>query len=183
MLKKIFFSFFFIFISIFFLKNSYSAEPQIIMECPGLKSFKKWCAGEYKGNETKSCIMISTPITEKGEPPYKSRGEIYTTIYHVPSEGSTGVIYVTTGYTYKKDTIVTIKIDKNTQHEFNVLEGDSAFSDDEDIDKNIIVEMKKGTNMRIVGYSTRGTKTTDIYSLVGFNSAYTYISNLCNVKN
>ena len=66
MLKKIFFSFFFIFISIFFLKNSYSAEPQIIMECPGLKSFKKWCAGEYKGNETKSCIMISTPITEKG---------------------------------------------------------------------------------------------------------------------
>ena len=43
--------------------------------------------------------------------------------------------------------------------------------------------MKKGTNMRIVGYSTRGTKTTDIYSLVGFSAAYTYISNLCNVKN
>ena len=43
--------------------------------------------------------------------------------------------------------------------------------------------MKKGNKMKVVGFSSRGTKTTDIYSLVGFSAAYTYISNLCNVKN
>ena len=37
--------------------------------------------------------------------------------------------------------------------------------------------------MKVIGFSSRGTKTTDIYSLVGFSAAYTYISNLCNVKN
>ena len=41
----------------------------------------------------------------------------------------------------------------------------------------------KGNKMKVVGSSSRGTKTTDIYSLVGFSAAYTYISNLCNVKN
>ena len=182
MLKKGFFIIFFLF-SLFLFKNIHSATPQVIIECPGLKSFKNWCAGEYKENETKSCIMISTPISERGDPPYKSRGEIYATIYHISSGSNTGVIYITTGYTYKKDTIVTIKIDKNKEHEFNVIEHDSAFSDDENVDRQLIVEMKKGKKMKVIGFSSRGTKTTDIYSLVGFSGAYTYISNLCNVKN
>ena len=168
---------------IFFLKYVKSATPQIVMECPGLKIFKNWCAGEYKTNGTKSCIMISTPINEKGEPPYKSRGEVVATIYHIPSEDSTGVVYITTGYTYKKGAIVTLRIDQNQKHEFNVIENDSAFTDDENVDKQIIIEMKKGNKMEVIGFSWRITKTTDIYSLVGFSSAYTYISNLCNVKN
>ena len=54
---------------------------------------------------------------------------------------------------------------------------------DDDVDKQVIGEMIKGNKMQVIGFSSRGTKTTDIYSLVGFNSAYTYISNLCNVKN
>tara|TARA_Y100000590_G_scaffold457426_1_gene610048 strand:+ start:644 stop:1180 length:537 start_codon:yes stop_codon:yes gene_type:complete len=178
MLKKITLLIF----SILFLKNIQSATPQIELECPGLKSFKKWCGGEYKGNKEKSCIMISTPITERGDPPYKSRGEVYATIYHIPSEDSEGVFYITTGYTYKKETIVTVKVDKNNKHELNVLENDSAFSDDESIDKEIINEMKKGNRLKVVGFSSRGTKTTDTYSLAGFTAAYTHISNLCNVK-
>ena len=78
---------------------------------------------------------------------------------------------------------MTIKIDKSKDYEFNILEGDSAFSDNETTDKQLIVEMKNGNKMKVVGFSAGGTKTTDIYSLVGFTSAYTYISNLCNVKN
>ena len=102
MLKKNFFFIFFIFL-IFFFENVKSVKPQILMECPGLKNFKNWCAGEYKEDESKSCIMISTPISEKGNPPYKSRGAVLATIYHMPSENNNGVIYITTGYTYKKD--------------------------------------------------------------------------------
>ena len=42
--------------------------------------------------------------------------------------------------------------------------------------------MKKGNNMKVVGYSTRGTKTTDIYSLAGFSAAYSHMTTLCKVK-
>ena len=153
MIKKSFFFLIFLF-SLFLFKNTQSnATPQIVMECPGLKIFKNWCAGEYKTNGTKSCIMISTPIDEKGEPPYKSRGEVVATIYHIPSEDSTGVVYITTGYTYKKGAIVTLRIDQNQKHEFNVIENDSAFTDDENVDKQIIIEMKKGNKMEAVSYT------------------------------
>ena len=37
--------------------------------------------------------------------------------------------------------------------------------------------------MAVVGYSARGTKTTDIYSLVGFTAAFDYISNICDITN
>ena len=52
MLKNFFFLIFCIFF-IFFFKNVKSATPQIVMECPGLKSFQNWCAGEYKGELAK----------------------------------------------------------------------------------------------------------------------------------
>ena len=183
MLKKKFFFSIFIFSLFFILKNTQSATPKVIMECPGLKTFKKWCAGEYESNNAKSCLMISAPISEKGEPKYKSRGEIYATVYHLPSEESTDVFYITAGYIYKQNTIVSVNIDKNKEHELAVLEEDTAFGENENIDKKVIIEMKNGNKMKVIGFSSRGTKTTDIYSLVGFSAAYTYISNLCKVKN
>jgi len=107
---------------------------------------------------------------------------VYLTIYHNPSDQNIGVIYITTGYTYKKNSIVKVKIDNNKEHDFNVLEGDTAFTDDENVDKKLVLEMKKGNKMQIIGFSSRGTKTTDIYSLSGFSAAYKHISNLCNVN-
>ena len=77
--------------------------------------------------------MISIPKSKKGVPQYKSRGEVYLTIYHNPSDQNIGVIYITTGYTYKKNSIVKVKIDNNKEHDFNVLEGDTAFTDDENV--------------------------------------------------
>ena len=85
--------------------------------------------------------------------------------------------------TWSEQKTNSVKIDKNKEYGFNVIEDDAAFSDDTNVDKQIIVEMKKGNKMKVTGFSSRGTKTIDTYSLVGFSEAYTYISNLCNVKN
>ena len=183
MVKKNFFYFVLFFFSFFLFKNIKATPQDVIIDCPGFKIFKKWCAGEHIENDIKSCVMVSMPIANTGKPPYKRRGEIYTTIYHIPSQESIGVVYVTTGYSYKKDSVVKIKIDKKKPYEFNNIEDDTAFSDDENVDKQVIIEMKKGTRMKIIGFSSRGTETTDTYSLSGFTAAYNYISKLCNVKN
>ena len=42
--------------------------------------------------------------------------------------------------------------------------------------------MKNGNKLKITGYSSRGTKTTDTYSLMGFTAAYNHISKSCNIK-
>ena len=83
MLKKRFFFLFFLFF-IFFFKNVQSATPQVVMECPGLKSFKNWCAGEHIDNDTKACLMVARPLKSKGD--YKKRGTVTATIYHIPNQ-------------------------------------------------------------------------------------------------
>ena len=42
--------------------------------------------------------------------------------------------------------------------------------------------MKTSLKMKIVGTSSRGTITTDTYSLLGFSKAYQKINEECNKK-
>ena len=73
--------------------------------------------------------------------------------------------------------------DKKNEFELRLIENDSAWTDDDSIDQDIIKAMKKGNTMKVIGYSTRGTKTTDTYSLMGFTAAYKYISQICDITN
>ena len=42
--------------------------------------------------------------------------------------------------------------------------------------------MKRGRKMVVKGKSSRGTATTDTYSLTGFSAAYKAIGEACGVK-
>ena len=46
-------------------------------------------------------------------------------------------------------------------------------------DKKVIFAMKKGIKLTVKGESSRGTKTTDIYTLKGFTVAYNQLFNDC----
>ena len=46
-------------------------------------------------------------------------------------------------------------------------------------DKEVIFAMKKGIKLTVKGESSRGTKTTDIYTLKGFTVAYNQLFNDC----
>ena len=46
-------------------------------------------------------------------------------------------------------------------------------------DRIIIDAMKAGKQMTVIGYSKRGTETTDIYTLIGFTSAYNSLQKDC----
>ena len=46
-------------------------------------------------------------------------------------------------------------------------------------DTVIIAALKAGKKMTVVGYSKRGTETTDIYTLIGFTNAYNSLLQDC----
>ena len=46
-------------------------------------------------------------------------------------------------------------------------------------DNEVIIAMKKGLKMIVQGYSSRGTLTTDDYSLTGFTAAFNKLSKDC----
>lgn len=138
--------------------------------------FKDWTAYTYKEGKNQVCYMASTPKKDEGN--YKARGDIYAIITHRPADKSYDVVNFVAGYPYKSGSKVVVKIGTTT---FNNLftNGDNAWAPDNTTDKKLVNTMKRGEKMIVEGYSARGTKTKDTYSLAGFSNAYKAISAKC----
>lgn len=122
--------------------------------------------------EDNYCYIGSAPIDEEGD--YTKRGDTYVLVYRI-NKSSEKTIQITAGYNYDENKPVIVKIDQ-TSFEFFGKE-DSAWTTDED--KKVTFAMKKGMIMIVQGYSSRGTLTTDTYSLKGFTAAFNKLSTDC----
>ena len=118
------------------------------------------------------CYIGSFP-SEKDIPEGKKRGETYILVYRM-NKSPDAIIQIDAGYPYDNKKPVEVKIDQ-TLFEF-YSQDDSAWTRD---DKKVIYAMKKGIKLTVSGYSSRGTLTTDIYTLRGFTTAYNKLSKGC----
>ncbi|MDD9876964.1 MAG: invasion associated locus B family protein [Magnetovibrio sp.] len=123
------------------------------------------------------CYMGSEPTKARGK--YKARGRTFLLITHRPAEKSTNVISFRAGYTFKKGSQVQLTIGKTTFKLFT--DGGWAFTPDRDADNDLVKAMIRGATMTVKGTSSRGTLTTDTYSLKGFTAAYRAIGKACKV--
>lgn len=140
--------------------------------------FGKWEAYTYSEDGQKVCYMGSQPISAKGN--YTKRGKIYVMVTHRPALKLLNEVSFITGYTYKPGSDVDLRIDSKKFKLFT--HDDSAWAVNSEEDRKLVRSMKAGSKMVVVGYSSRGTKTTDTYSLSGFTAAYNAISKACNAK-
>ncbi len=101
-------------------------------------------------------------------------------ITHRPAEKSTGVVSIKAGYAYQKDSEVEVTIGADTFRLFT--DAGHAFAYDDKTDKALIEAMARGARMVIRGTSSRGTLTTDTYSLKGFTAAFKTIGKACKVN-
>ena len=122
--------------------------------------------------DTDYCYIGSAPI-ETDLPESKKRGVTYILVYRI-NKSKEAVVQIAAGYPYKKDQNVGVTID-NAQFDF-YSDDDAAWFND---DSKVIFAMKKGIKLTVKGESTRGTKTTDIYTLKGFTLAYNQLFNDC----
>jgi len=121
------------------------------------------------------CFMGSEPQKSVGK--YTRRGQVYVLITHRPVEKSFNVVSITTGYTFKENSEVSIVIGKRT---FKLQpSGGHAFTVDSKDDNALVGAMIRGSSMIIKGISSRGTHTTDTYSLKGFSATHKAISKAC----
>jgi len=101
-------------------------------------------------------------------------------VTHRPALKLVNEVSFITGYTYKEKSTVDLRIDSK---KFNLFTpAYSAWAVDAETARKLVSAMKSGSKMVLVGYSSRGTKTTDTYSLSGFTAAYKAISKACNTK-
>ena len=122
--------------------------------------------------EVDYCFIGSAPV-ETDLPESKQRGITYILVYRI-NKSKDAILQIAAGYPYKKDQNVDVTID-NVQFDF-YSDDDTAWSNDDD---KVIFAMKKGIKLTVNGESSRGTKTTDIYTLKGFTAAYNQLFNDC----
>ena len=140
-----------------------------------LGDFEAWSAFRFKESGKTACYMASQPKTAKGN--YKKRGEIYGLVTHRPAEKRRDEVSFVAGYSYKTDSFVEVEIGGRTWQLFTQKAGAWAVSEDDDM--ALVQSMIKGSTMVVKGTSTRGTLTTDTYSLKGFSKAHKAIDAAC----
>lgn len=149
-----------------------AAEPRMIGE------FNDWNAYVFWEDGQKVCFMASRPTSAKGN--YTRRGDIFALITHRPAESAKNVISFEQGYPLKVGSTVSAKIGSKTFKLFT--KGENAWTPDAATDDEMTRAIKEGSRMIVKGTSTRGTLTTDTYSLSGSMAAYDAITKECGVK-
>ena len=137
-----------------------------------------WGAQTFTEGKNTGCSMWSQPT--KGEGKYKQRGPVYAYVTHRPWDKRVNEVSIASGYAFKKDSTVQIRIGGEKFTLFT--DGETAWSRSAKDDKQLVDAMRRGNSMAVSGVSSKGTQTTDSYSLTGFTKAYEAIGKACNVK-
>lgn len=142
-----------------------------------LGAFDDWTAFTDKSSGKQICYVGSKP--KKSEGNYTKRGDAYVLVTHRPADKVTGEVSFEAGYTFKSDSAPVVTIGGRTFTLFS--KGSNAWANDAAADRALVAAMKAGAEMVVKGTSSRGTLTTDTYSLSGFTAAYTAIGKACGV--
>ena len=151
--------------------------PAMAQNPQPIGSYGAWQALTFEEGGKSGCYVIAEPTRKEGN--YTSRDDVYALVTHRPADDKLNVFTIIAGYTYKEQSTVTLEIG---DEKFSLSTKDNtAWASDED-DMRIVEALKKGTTGMVVrGVSSRGTETTDTYSLTGFTKAYNAIGEACKL--
>lgn len=147
-----------------------------------LGQFDAWTAVEWAQPQNKTCYMFAAPAAS--EPKGAKRDDIMLLVTHRPAAKQQDEVSLQVGYALKPGAPVAVEIDGKKFAFFSsagVDEG-TAWLQDPATDKAIVAALKAGKTVKARATSTRGTDTTDTFSLAGFGKAYAEIGKACNVK-
>lgn len=156
-----------------FASAAQAAEPR------SLGKHGDWEAYVFLEGGNKVCYMASKPSDARGD--YTRRGDIFALITHRPADGTRNVFSYVTGYPYQAGSDATLTIDNN-QRITLFTEGETAWAADAATDNRIAEQIRRGSRMVVRGTSSRGTQTTDTFSLRGSGAAHDAISRECGIR-
>lgn len=126
----------------------------------------------FVDGDPKECWSVSKPKqtvnTKEGRSVAVRRGDILLFVSY-RSENGTGEVSFTGGYPFADGSTVKLTIGDDTFDLFT--DGEWAWSAGPEADQQIVTAMKSGANAVLVGNSSRGTRTEDTFSLMGFTAA------------
>jgi invasion protein IalB len=164
-------------ITIFLLASSVNAFGIVDSKLIGVYgSGKAWMARVSENGDQKICFMSSNPISTS--PDNLNRGSAALMITNMPNEKVFNEPSVQAGFPFKLGSNATMIIGDSAHKLFTAGEG--AWVEETKLEKKIIQQMRKGSRVKVKSISTRNTKITDTYSLIGFTKALEAINKACS---
>ena len=148
-----------------------AAQPQL------LATYGDW--GAYTGTSggRKVCFALAKPSSAETAPPGRPRDPAYLFVSTRPSENIRNEVSVIVGYPLKPNSEATVEIgsDKYAMYTQN----DGAWIKNAAEEARMVDAMRKGADLVVKGVSSRGTQSTDRYSLKGLGQALDKVGQEC----
>lgn len=151
-----------------------AAKEQAVL----LGQFGDW--GAYKASpDSKSvCFALSKPTSAETDPPGRNRDPAYVFVSTRPAEKVKDEVSVIVGYPQKAGVEAQVTVDGSSKYTL-YTQDDGAWVKNAAEEPQMVEAMRKGTTMVVTSESSRGTKTTDTYSLRGVSDALDKVASEC----
>ncbi len=153
-------------------------DPQV----QPVQTIEKWSVYVHEAGGEKSCFAASVPQrsrnTRNGKSVSVRRGPTQMSVMFRPASATQGEISFTGGYPF--DPGRTVKVTVGGESFDLHVDDEWAWTGSEEEDRKLHEAFRRGSTAIVTGVSTRGTTTTDTFSLIGFTGAFSRAKELCS---
>jgi len=142
-----------------------------------LGTYADWAAYTATPAGKKVCFALSKPKTSTTNPPGRPRNPAFLFVSTRPAENVRNEVSVIIGYPFKESTEATAEI--GTAKFAMYTQKDGAWIKNMTEETRMLDAMRKGTDLTVKGTSTRGTSSTDQFSLKGLAQALERADQAC----
>lgn len=148
-----------------------SAEPSLIGQ------FGVWGAYVAAPNGKKVCFALAKPSSSKTDPPNRPRDTAYAFISTRPAEKVSDEVSIMIGYPLKPGSEGSVEVGGARFAMYS--QGDGLWIKNAAEEDRLVDAMRKGADAVVKGVSSRGTDTTDTFSLKGLTQALDKLGQEC----
>jgi hypothetical protein len=142
-----------------------------------LGQFGEWGAYTATPGGRKICFAIAKPTAAETKPPDRPRNQPYMFISTRPADKVTNEVSITVGYPFKTSSEATAEVGATTFQLYT--QGDGAWIKNAAEEAHMVDTMRAGDSAVVKGMSSRGTESTDTYSLKGLTEALDRVAQEC----
>jgi invasion associated locus B (IalB) protein len=147
------------------------AEPTLIGQ------FGTWGAYSAAPNGKKVCFALAKPSSSKTNPPNRPRDPAYAFVSTRPAEKVNNEVSVMIGYALKPGSDSLVEVGGAAFAMYS--QGDGLWIKNAAEEERMVEAMRKSADLVVKGMSSKGTETTDTFSLKGLAQALDKIAQDC----
>ncbi len=134
-----------------------------------LGQYGEWGAYAATPGGKKICFAIAKPATSETTPPGRPRNPTYIFISSRPADKVNNEVSIIIGYPFKSSADATVEVGTTSFALYTQQDGAWIKNGTEEV--RLVEAMRGGQSAIVKGTSTKGTKTTDTFSLKGLAQA------------